>query len=155
VALTQRLLDDDAGRARDQRGRACRPQIEGRFDYTTPKWGGTSSPTSITRSTPQQEATWLVGRPTPAVTWTLQGNAYIARGWRTTLPRSSSLGTSRAGARGFQAGYALNTKWSVWGFYGTDRPDSTQLFNATLVTEANNRRSRPRPAASAVGRSRR
>jgi len=38
-----------------------------------------------------------------------------------------------------QAGYALNTKWSVWGFYGTDRPDSTQLANLPVagVTEAN------------------
>ena len=34
----------------------------------------------------------------------------------------------------------MNTKWSIWGFYGTDRPDSTELASLPLagVTEASN-----------------
>jgi len=52
-----------------------------------------------------------------------------------------------------QVGYALNTKWSVWGFYGTDRPDSTQLANAALVTEGSNAAIAGPARRSAAGRS--
>jgi hypothetical protein len=69
---------------------------------------------------------------------TLQGNAYIGSGMAHHIAQIVQFGDFKGWGAWAQVGYALNTKWSVWGFYGTDRPDSTQLFNAALVTEGNN-----------------
>ena len=42
-----------------------------------------------------------------------------------------------------QLGYTLNPRWSLWGFYGTERPNETDITN-NAVTDANG-------AAIAVG----
>jgi hypothetical protein len=70
---------------------------------------------------------------------TLQGNAYIGKAMAHHIAQIVQFGDFKGWGAWLQAGYTLNPKWSVWGFYGTDRPDSTELAGlpAAAVTEAN------------------
>jgi len=120
-------------------GERAGPQIEGRFDYSTAKWGAYLVAHVDNKVNPGINSYMVeLGANTTRGDLTLQGNAYIGSGMAHHIAQIVQFGDFKGWGAWLQAGYALNTKWSVWGFYGTDRPDSTQLFNATLVTEANN-----------------
>jgi len=120
-------------------GERAGPQIEGRFDYTTAKWG-TYVVAHFDNKVNPGFASYMVevGANTTRGDLTLQGNAYIGTGMAHHIAQIVQFGDFKGWGAWGQIGYALNSKWSVWGFYGTDRPDSTQLFNAALVTEAGN-----------------
>ncbi len=120
-------------------GERAGPQIEGRFDYTTPKWGGYLVAHVDNKINPSIKSYMVeLGANTTRGDLTLQGNAYIGSGMAHHISQIVQFGDFKGWGAWLQAGYALNTKWSIWGFYGTDRPDSTELAALPLagVTEA-------------------
>jgi len=120
-------------------GERAGPQVEGRFDYSTPKWSAYLVGHVDNKVSPNIKSYMIeLGANTTRGDLTLQGNAYYGKGMAHHIAQIVQFGAFKGWGAWLQAGYALNTKWSVWGFYGTDRPDSTQLRNATLVTEASN-----------------
>ena len=120
-------------------GERAAPQLEGRFDYTTPKWGAYVVAHGDRKVNPGFSSYMVeVGANTTRGALTLQGNAYIGTGMAHHIAQIAQFGDFKGLGAWAQIGYAVNSKWSVWGFYGTDRPDSTQLASATLVTEASN-----------------
>ncbi len=122
-------------------GERAGPQIEGRFDYTTPKWGGYLVAHVDNKINPGIKSYMVeLGANTTRGDLTLQGNAYIGKAMAHHIAQIVQFGNFKGWGAWLQAGYALNTKWSIWGFYGTDRPDSTELASLPLagVTEASN-----------------
>jgi len=98
------------------------------------EWGAYLVAHTITRSARASRATWFeLGANTTRGDLTLQGNAYIGKGMAHHIAQIVQFGNFKGWGAWLQAGYALNTKWSVWGFYGTDRPDSTQLASLPLA----------------------
>jgi len=121
-------------------GERAGPQVEGRFDYSTTKWNAYLVAHVDNKVSPNIKSYMIeLGANTTRGDLTLQGNAYIGKGMAHHIAQIVQFGDFKGWGAWLQAGYALNTKWSVWGFYGTDRPDSTQLANLAVagVTEAN------------------
>ena len=120
-------------------GERAGPQVEGRFDYSTAKWGAYLVAHVDNKVDPALKSYMVeLGANTTRGDLTIQGNAYIGKGMAHHIAQIVQFGDFKGWGVWAQIGYAVNPKWSVWGFYGTDRPDSTQLFNAALVTEASN-----------------
>jgi hypothetical protein len=123
-------------------GEAGAPQFEGRFDYSTAKWSGYLVAHTDTKATPGEDLnSYMVelGANTTRGDLSLQGNAWIGKGMAHHIAQIVQFGDIKGWGAWAQVGYTLNPKWSVWGFYGTDRPDSTDLATLPLagVTEAN------------------
>jgi len=141
LALLSGSWSDDAGTSEGaSAGERAGPQIEGRFDYTTAKWGGYLVAHVDNKVSPNIKSYMVeLGANTTRGDLTLQGNAYIGSGMAHHIAQIVQFGDFKGWGAWAQVGYALNSKWSVWGFYGTDRPDSTELASlpATAVTEAN------------------
>ena len=120
-------------------GEAGTPQFEGRFDYSTTKWSGYLVAHTDTKATPGKDLnSYMVelGANTTRGDLSLQGNAYIGKGMAHHISQIVQFGDLKGWGAWAQVGYTLNPKWSVWGFYGTDRPDSTNLAN-NAITDAN------------------
>ncbi len=120
-------------------GERAGPQVEGRFDYSTPKWSAYLVGHVDNKVNPNISSYMIeLGANTTRGDLTLQGNAYYGKGMAHHIAQIVQFGDFKGWGAWLQAGYALNTKWSVWGFYGTDRPDSTELASLPLagVTEA-------------------
>jgi hypothetical protein len=67
---------------------------------------------------------------------TLHGSAYTGRAVGQNLAHITQFGDiSGVGAWG-QAGLALSPNWSVWAFYGTDRPDQDEVRAAFPAADA-------------------
>jgi len=115
------------------------PQFEGRFDYSTARWSGyLVAHTDTKATTPGKDLnSYMVelGANTTRGDLSLQGNAYIGKGMAHHISQIVQFGDLKGWGAWAQVGYTLNPKWSVWGFYGTDRPDSTNLAN-NAITEA-------------------
>src|SRR6266540_3153239 len=116
------------------------PQFEGRFDYSTAKWSGYLVAHTDTKATPGKDlASYMVelGANTTRGDLSLQGNAWIGKGMAHHIAQIVQFGDFKGWGAWAQVGYTLNPKWSVWGFYGTDRPDSANL-NDNAITDAVN-----------------
>ena len=140
VAVLAGSWSDDAGTSEGaSAGERAGPQVEGRFDYSTAKWGAYLVAHVDNKVNPGIKSHMVeLGANTTRGDLTLQGNVYIGKGMAHHIAQIVQFGDFKGWGAWAQVGYALNTKWSVWGFYGTDRPDSTELATATLVTESSN-----------------
>jgi hypothetical protein len=121
-------------------GEVGAPQFEGRFDYSTAKWSGYLVAHTDTKATPGKDlASYMVelGANTTRGDLSLQGNAWIGKGMAHHIAQIVQFGDIKGWGAWAQVGYTLNPKWSVWGFYGTDRPDSANLA-ANPITDATN-----------------
>lgn len=137
AALSGSWNDDAGGDASVSAGERAGPQIEGRFDYSTPKWGGYVVAHFDNKVNPSLGSYMVeVGANTTQGDLTLQGNAYIGKAMAHHIAQIVQFGDFKGWGAWAQVGYALNSKWSVWGFYGTDRPDSTELADNAITDAA-------------------
>jgi hypothetical protein len=128
--------DDSAVDTSFSAGERGAPQFEGRFDYSTAKWSGYLVG-HVDRKVNPGLSSYMVelGASTTRGDLSLQGNAWIGKGMAHHIAQVVQFGDIKGWGAWAQVGYTLNPKWSVWGFYGTDRPDSTDLAT-NAVSEA-------------------
>jgi hypothetical protein len=141
VAMLSGSWNDEPAGADNQfnAGERGAPQFEGRFDYSTAKWSAYLVGHTDTKATAGPDlASYMVevGANTTRGDLSLQGNAYIGKGMAHHISQIVQFGDLKGWGAWAQVGYTLNPKWSVWGFYGTDRPDSTNLAN-NAITDGN------------------
>ena len=115
------------------------PQLEARFDYSTTKWSGYIVGHIDQKDVAGPDLTSRlveVGLSTTRGDLSLQGNAHIGKAMGHHFAQIIQFGNVKGWGAWAQVGYTLNPKWSVWGFYGTERPDSADLTN-NAVTDVN------------------
>jgi hypothetical protein len=131
LAMLSGSWNDDAGADNSvSAGERGAPQFEGRFDYSTAKWSGYLVAHTDTKATPGPDLkSWMVevGANTTRGDLTLHGNAYIGKAMAHHIAQIFQFGDIGGWGAWAQVGYSLNQRWSVWGFYGTDRPDSADV----------------------------
>lgn len=67
---------------------------------------------------------------------TLHGSAYTGRAIGHNFGQITQFGDIGSTGGWAQAGFAFNPNWSVWGYYGTDRPDQDEVRTASPTTNA-------------------
>jgi hypothetical protein len=114
------------------------PQVEARFDYSTPTWAGyvvghvdqkdIAGPDLTSRALE-------VGFSTTRGDLAIAANGHYGKAMGHQFAQIVQFGDIKGWGAWAQLGYTLNPRWSLWGFYGTERPDSTNLTN-NPVTDA-------------------
>lgn len=124
--------------------RTLQPQIEGRVDFSTRTWSA-----YVVAHVDQKDSlnaagddltSWAFqgGYRTTRGPLTVHGNAYVGRGMGHHFGQIIQFGDLGGWGGWAQVGYTLNNRWSVWGYYGTERPTEDDINDATItVTEAN------------------
>jgi hypothetical protein len=137
--LSGSWIDDAGGDNGFSAGERGAPQFEARFDYGSAKWSGYLVAHTDTKATPGKDlASYMVelGANTTRGDLTLQANAWTGKGMAHHIAQIFQFGDIKGFGAWAQVGYTLNPKWSVWGFYGTDRPSDSDISNAaTVVTD--------------------
>jgi hypothetical protein len=138
--------DNEPGGADDlpSEGERSIPQIEGRLDFSTARWSAyvvahVDSKDSIDAAGTKLTS-WAFegGFSTTRGDLSIQGNAHVGRGMGHQFAQIVQFGDIGGWGAWAQVGYNLNPKWSVWGFYGTERPNESDIGDATkTVTESN------------------
>jgi hypothetical protein len=114
------------------------PQVEARFDYSTAKWAGyivghidqkdIAGPDLTSRALE-------VGVTTTRGDLAIAANGYYGKAMGHQFAQIVQFGDIKGWGAWAQLGYTLNPKWSIWGFFGTERPDQADITN-NAVTEA-------------------
>lgn len=121
--------------------RTLLPQIEGRLDFSTARWSAyvvahVDSKDSIDAAGTNLTSWDLEGGfSTTRGKISLAGNAHFGQGMGHQFAHIVQFGDIAGWGAWAQVGYTLNPKWSVWGFYGTERPNESDLTN-NAVTDA-------------------
>jgi hypothetical protein len=63
----------------------------------------------------------------------LAANAHMGRGMGHHFAQIVQFGDIKGWGAWGQVGYNLSSKWSLWGFYGTERPNATDITNNAVV----------------------
>ena len=115
------------------------PQFEARFDHSTAKWSAYIVGHIDQKDVVGPDLTSRlveVGASTTRGDLSLQANAHYGKAMGHHFAQIVQFGDIKGWGAWGQLGYNLNPRWSLWGFYGTERPDSTNLAN-NPVTDAN------------------
>ena len=119
------------------------PQVEARFDYSTPRWAGYIVGHIDQKDIAGPDLTSNaveVGLSTTRGDWSIAANGHVGKNMGHQFAQIVQFGDGDIKGWGAwaQLGYTLNPKWSIWGFFGTERPDEGDLSDATkTVTESN------------------
>jgi hypothetical protein len=140
LAVLSGSWTDEAGGADNtfSAGERGMPQFEGRFDYSAARWSGYLVGHVDTKATPGPDLTsWVVeaGGSTVRGDLSLAANAHIGTGMGHHFAQVVQFGDVKGWGAWAQAGYTLSPRWSLWGFYGTERPNETDITN-NAVTDA-------------------
>lgn len=114
------------------------PQVEARLDYSKASWAGyivghvdqkdIAGPNLTSRAIE-------VGVSTTRGDLAIAANGHYGKAMGHQFAQIVQFGDIKGWGAWAQLGYTLNPRWSLWGFYGTERPDSTDLTN-NPVTDA-------------------
>lgn len=117
------------------------PQIEARLDFSKARWsayvvGHVDSKDSINAAGDDLTG-WNVegGFSTTRGDLSFQGNAHVGRAMGHQFAQIVQFGDIGGWGAWGQVGYTLNPRWSVWGYYGTERPNEDDITN-NAVTDA-------------------
>jgi hypothetical protein len=142
LAILQNSWSDEPVGADNQfnAGERGSPQVEGRVDVTSPRWGAyfvahVDSKDSINVAG-DDLTSWNVegGYNTTRGKLSFAGNAHIGRGMGHHFAQIIQFGDIKGWGAWGQLGYTLNPRWSLWGFYGIENPD-----DADVAASANTR----------------
>ena len=141
LAVMSGTWTDEAGGADNtfSAGERALPQVEARFDYGAARWSGYIVGHVDTKDIPGPDLTSRmveVGVSTTRGDVSIAANGYYGKAMGTQFAQIVQFGDVKGWGAWAQLGYNLNTRWSLWGFYGTERPDKTDLTN-NAVTDAN------------------
>ena len=118
-------------------GERSAPQVEARLD-----WGTTRSSWYVVGHVDQKNlvpgpnlTSWAgeAGFSTTRGDVSLAANAHMGRGMGHHFAQIVQFGDIKGWGAWGQVGYNLNSKWSLWGFYGTERPNATDITNNAVV----------------------
>ena len=120
-------------------GERSGPQVEARLD-----WGTARSSWYLVGHVDQKDmepgpnlTSWagVAGFSATRGDLAVAANAHVGRAMGHHFAQIVQFGDIAGWGAWGQAGYNLNARWSVWGYFGTERPDSTDLAN-NAVTDA-------------------
>ena len=113
------------------------PQVEARFDYSTTRWAGYIVGHIDQKDIAGPDLTSNaveVGLSTTRGDLSIAANGHVGKAMGHQFAQIVQFGDIKGWGAWAQLGYTLNPKWSLWGFFGTERPDKTNLTN-NAVTE--------------------
>ncbi len=118
-------------------GERSAPQVEARLDWASPR-----SALYLVGHVDQKDivpdpnlTSWVAeaGYSTTRGDLSFAGNAHYGKGMGHHFAQIVQFGDLRGWGAWAQLGYNLNPKWSVWGFYGTERPNEDDITNNAVV----------------------
>jgi hypothetical protein len=115
------------------------PQVEARFDYSTARWAGYIVGHIDQKDIAGPDLTSNaveVGVSTTRGKLAIAANGHVGKAMGHQFAQIVQFGDIKGWGAWAQLGYTLNPKWSLWGFFGTERPDKDNLTN-NAVTDAN------------------
>jgi hypothetical protein len=119
-------------------GERSLPQVEARFDYSTARWAGYLVGHIDTKDIPGPDLTSRAieaGVSTTRGDLTIAANGYYGKAMGHQFAQVVQFGDIKGWGAWGQLGYNVNARWSLWGFYGTERPNETDITNSA-VTDA-------------------
>lgn len=126
IAVMKNSWSDESGAVSDpfSAGERGSPQLEGRLDVSSSSWSGYLAGHVDSKDTPNITSTMVeVGASTTKGDVTLQGNAHIGKAMAHQFAQMLQFGNIKGWGAWAQAGYALNPTWSVWGYFGLEKPN--------------------------------
>jgi hypothetical protein len=140
LAVMNGSWTDEAGGADNtfSAGERSLPQVEARFDYGTARWAGYVVGHIDTKDVPGPDLTSRdleVGVSTTRGDVSIAANGHYGKAMGHQFAQIVQYGDIKGWGAWGQLGYSLNTRWSLWGFYGTERPNETDITN-NAVTDA-------------------
>ena len=119
-------------------GERSLPQVEARFDYTTTKWAGYVVGHVDTKDIAGPDLTSRmveVGFSTTRGDVSIAANGHYGKAMGHQFAQIVQFGDIKGVGGWAQLGYNLNQRWSLWGFWGMERPDQADMTN-NAVTDA-------------------
>ena len=140
LAVMNGSWTDEAGGADNtpSAGERSLPQVEARFDYSTARWTGYVVGHIDTKDVVGPDLTSRaveVGVSTTRGKMAIAANAYYGKAMAHQFAQIVQFGDVKGVGGWAQLGYTLNQRWSLWGFYGLERPDQADMTN-NAVTDA-------------------
>lgn len=140
VAMMSGSWTDEAGGADNtfSAGERGLPQVEARFDYSTARWSGYVVGHIDTKDIPGPDLTSRmveIGVTTTRGALSFAANGHYGKAMGHQFAQIVQFGNIRGWGAWGQLGYAVNPRWSVWGFFGAERPNENDLTN-NPVTDA-------------------
>lgn len=141
LAVMSGSWTDEAGGADNtfSAGERGLPQVEARFDYSKANWAGYIVGHVDQKDIAGPDLTSRVlevGVSTTRGDLAIAANGHYGKAMGHQFAQIVQFGDIKGWGAWAQLGYTLNPRWSIWGFFGTERPDSTNLAN-NAVTDAN------------------
>jgi len=144
LAVMNGSWTDEAGGADNtfSAGERALPQVEARFDYGSAKWAGYIVGHVDTKDIAGPDLTSRlveVGFSTTRGDVSIAANGHYGKAMGHQFAQIVQFGDIKGWGAWAQLGYTLNPRWSLWGYYGTERPNKDDLTNlpAAAVTESN------------------
>ncbi len=140
LAVMNGSWTDEAGGTNNtfSAGERALPQVEARFDYSTSKWAGYIVGHVDTKDVAGPDLTSRmveVGVSTTRGDVSIAANGYYGKAMGHQFAQIVQFGDIKGWGAWAQVGYNLNPRWSLWGFYGTERPNEADITN-NAVTDA-------------------
>ena len=114
------------------------PQVEARFDYSKARWAGYIVGHIDSKDVAGPDLTSSVvevGFSTTRGDLSIAANGHYGKAMAHQFAQIVQFGDIQGWGAWGQLGYNLNPRWSLWGFFGTERPDENDITN-NAVTDA-------------------